>query len=138
MPALVTFDPGTEFFDDCSRKNDSRYFEALNELHFLDPKKFSASLFSLQPQQQLLTPPSSPVPIAYSPFDDVPFEILDQILGFVHSDTNQGIYNALRDISECCLVSRQFYAVAVNWLYRHVPISDPYAFTKVITSILVG
>jgi len=60
-----------------------------------------------------------------------PLKILDQILGLVHEDNSRGIYEVLRDISACCLVSRQFHAVGTNWLYRHVPISDPYAFTMV-------
>jgi hypothetical protein len=102
-------------------------------MQFLDPNKFASAFFSLQPLQQLLPPPSSPKPMATacSPFDEVPFEILDQILRILHDDTSRRVYDALRDISACCLVSRRFHAVGINWLYRHVPISDPYAFTKV-------
>jgi F-box-like len=102
---------------------------------FLDAKKIAAAFFSLQnqqqQQQQLLTPPASPLPVSFSPFDEVPNEILDQIIGLVHDDNDRPIYDVLRTISACSLVSRQFHAVANNWLYRYVPISDPYKFTKV-------
>jgi hypothetical protein len=129
MPACVTFNPGTRLFG--SAKYDTTLFDSSHGMRFLDPKRLTAAFFSLQNQQQLLTPPSSPKPVKWSPFDEVPYEILDQILGLVHGDTSRRIYEVLRDISGCCLVSRQFHAVAINWLYRHVPISDPYAFTKV-------
>ena len=129
MPACVIFDLGTQPFG--AGKCDTSLFESSNGMQFLDPKMFATALFSLQPQLQLPTPPSSPEPVACSPFDQVPYEILDQILGLVHNDTTRRVYDVLRDISACCVVSRQFHAVGINWLYRHVPISDPYAFTKV-------
>ena len=129
MPACVTFDPGRQLFS--AAKYDATLFESSLRMQFFDPKKLTAAFIVLQNQQQLLTPPSSPEPLKRSPFDDVPYEILDQILGLVHDDIGLRIYEVLRDISACCLVSKQFYAVAMNWLYRHVPISDPYAFTKV-------
>lgn len=131
MPACVTFDPGTQLFP--AGTYESCIFDSSNARQFLDPKRLAAALFSLPPQQ-LLTPPSSPEVIASAPFDQVPYEILDQILGLVHDNTARRVYDALRDISACCLVSRQFHAVGINWLYRHVPISDPHAFTKVIPS----
>jgi F-box-like len=104
---------------------------AYSEMQYMDVEKFSSLLYALQTGGQLLTPPSSPIPDCGSPFDYVPNEILDQIIGCLHDDTSRGIYDVLRDISACRLVSRQFNDVATNWLYRHVPISDPYAFTKV-------
>lgn len=136
MPACVAFDPGTQLY------TPKDHFDSVP---FLDPKTFPTSIFSspLSDQHQLLTPPSSPVlqkqqvqhqqqqQQPFSPFDQVPYEILDQIIGLVHGDNTRGIYDVLRDVSACCLVSRQFHSVAINWLYRHVPISDPYAFTKV-------
>jgi hypothetical protein len=142
MPACVTFDPGTQLYTPKDQ---------FDSVSFLDQKPFSTAIFSspLPDQHQLLTPPSSPVlqkqqlpqqqqhhqqqqqQEPFSPFDQVPYEILDQIIGLVHGDNARGIYDVLRDISSCCLVSRQFHSVAINWLYRHVPISDPYAFTKV-------
>jgi hypothetical protein len=145
MPACVTFDPGTQLFDCPSGHFD---YQAPAARPFLDSNPFPIpSVFSSQlpEQQQLLTPPSSPVlqkqqlqqvqqEEPFSPFDQVPYEILDQIIGLVHGDNARGIYDVLRDISACCLVSRQFHSVAINWLYRHVPISDPYAFTKVLLS----
>jgi len=131
MPACPPFDLTTLIFDAVAKRYDNALFDSPTAMGYLDQKQFVASLYSLQPTHQLLTPPASPEPFTYSPFDDVPFEILDQILGLVHDDNSRGIYDVLRDISACCLVSRQFHAVATNWLYRHVPISDPYAFTKV-------
>jgi hypothetical protein len=139
MPACVAFDPGTPLFSPSGQYD----YQAPAAVSFLDPKAFATCLFPspLSEQQQLLTPPSSPVlhkqqlqqpqQARFSPFDQVPYEILDQIVGLVHGDNARGIYDVLRDISACCLVSRQFHSVANNWLYRHVPISDPYAFTKV-------
>jgi hypothetical protein len=103
----------------------------------MSAKRLADAFFSPQiysPNDQLLTPPASPRAIQHSPFDFVPTEILDEIICLIHGDNRQGIYAVLRDISACSLVSRQFHAVAVNWLYRHVPISDPYAFTKVHNS----
>ena len=135
MPACVAFDPGTQLYTPKDQ---------FDSVSFLDQKAFSTSIFSspLPDQHQLLTPPSSPLlqkqqvqqqqqAPAFSPFGQVPYEILDQIIGLIHADNSRGIYDVLRDISACCLVSRQFHSVAINWLYRHVPISDPYAFTKV-------
>jgi hypothetical protein len=124
----MSFDLGTRLFG--AAKYDTTLFDSSQGMRFLDPKKLTAAFFPLQNQQQLLTPPSSPKPVKWSPFDEVPYEILDQILRSVHDDTSLKIYDVLRDISACCLVSRQFHAVAINWLYRYVPISDPYAFTK--------
>jgi len=132
MTACVTFNLGTQLFP--AGTYESCHFDSSNAKQFLYPKRLAAALFSLPTQLQLLTPPSLPELIASSPFDQVPYEILDQILELVHNDTARRVYDALRDISACCLVSRQFHAVGVNWLYRHVPISDPYAFTKVIPS----
>jgi hypothetical protein len=133
MPACAAapFDLAPPIFDIVAKQYDSARFASPNAMHYLDEKQFVATLYSLQPAPQLLTPPASPEPSPCSPFDDVPFEILDQILGHVYDDNTRGIYHVLRDISACCLVSRQFHAVGTNWLYRHVPISDPYAFTKV-------
>lgn len=131
MPACAPFDLASPIFDPVAKRYDDASFDSPNSMRYLDQKQFVATLYSLQPAQQLLTPPASPEPFVCSPFDDVPFEILDQILGHVHDDNTRGIYDVLRDISACCLVSRQFHAVGTNWLYRHVPISDPYAFTKV-------
>ena len=128
MPPCVTFDLGTQLFG--AAKYDSTLFDSSHGMRFLDPKKLTAAFFSLQNQDQLFTP-TSPEPVTPCPFDEVPYEILDQILGLVHNDTCRTIYDVLRDMSACCLVSRQFHAVAINWLYRHVPISDPYAFIKV-------
>lgn len=135
MPACVAFDPGTQLF------TSNGQYDYQNDAAVSFPKTFTNPLFSTQfpEQQQLLTPPSSPIlqkqqvhhQQRFSPFDQVPYEILDQIIGLVHGDNTRGIYAVLRDISACCLVSRQFHSVAINWLYRHVPISDPYAFTKV-------
>jgi len=132
MPAYVTFDSDPQLFATPTYANS--LFESSNDMQFLDPNKFASAFFPLQPLQQLLTPPSSPksMAMACSPFDEVPFEILDHILGLVHDDTSRRVYDVLHDISACCLVSRRFHSVAINWLYRHVPISDPYAFTKVI------
>jgi F-box-like len=128
-PACVAFDPGTPPFFPTPAKYD------FDDSHFMDSKKFAVAMFSAQfhhQNDQLMTPPASPRPIQpSSPFDQVPNEILDHIIGLIHTDTRRDIYAVLKDISACCLVSRQFYAVAVTWLYRHVPISDPYAFTKV-------
>jgi len=132
MPAAcVPFDLAPQIFDSVAKHYDNALFDSATAMQFLDQKKILAALYPFQPEQQLLTPPASPQPSACSPFDDVPFEILDQILGLVHDDNSRGIYDVLRDISACCLVSRQFHTVGTNWLYRHVPISDPYAFTKV-------
>src|SRR5277367_1515349 len=131
MPSCAPFDLAPPIFNAVAKHYDNELFDSANAMQFLDQKDFVAALFSLHPNQQLLTPPASPEPFVCSPFDDVPFEILDQILGLVHDDNSRGIYEILRDISACCLVSRQFHAVGTNWLYRHVPISDPYAFTKV-------
>src|SRR5277367_3865525 len=131
MPACAPFDLAPLIFDAVAKCYDNSPFDSPNAIQYLDQKQFAVTLYSLQPTQQLLTPPASPEPFACSPFDDVPFEMLDQILGLVHDDNTRGIYDVLRDISACCLVSRQFHAVGMNWLYRHVPISDPYAFTKV-------
>ena len=128
MPACIAFDPGAHQLP-TSPKFD------FDNTQFMDPKRFAAALYTAQfhfQNGQLMTPPSSPQPPQPSPFEQVPNEILDQIIGLIHGDTRRGIYAVLRDISACCLVSRQFYAVAVTWLYRHVPISDPYAFTKVL------
>jgi len=139
MPACVAFDPGTQLFCPSGHFD----YQAPAARPFLDSRPFPSVFSSQLPeQQQLLTPPSSPVlqkqqlqqvqqQEPFSPFDQVPYEILDQIIGLVHGDNARGIYDVLRDISACCLVSRQFHSVAINWLYRHVPISDPYAFTKV-------
>jgi F-box-like len=104
---------------------------AYAEMQYMEAEKFSSLFYALQNSEQLLTPPASPAPDCGSPFDYVPYEILDQIIGCLHSDTSRDIYDVLRDVSACRLVSRQFNSVATNWLYRHVPISDPYAFTKV-------
>jgi F-box-like len=132
MPACVAFDPGTHIFNSQSTR---QYHETLyhsSDIDYLDPKSFGASIYPFKFKASLLSHQSlSPDVPSFSPFDSVPYEILDQILESVHGDTTRGIYDVLRDISACCLVSRQFHAVAVNWLYRHVPISDPYAFTKV-------
>lgn len=128
MPACVSFDPVTSFLPTSPRYD-------FDDSALMDAKKLAAALFSPQfynQNDQLMTPPASPRLVRHAPFDYVPNEILDQIIGLLHSDTRRGIYAVLRDISACCLVSRQFYAVAVTWLYRHVPISDPYAFTRVI------
>jgi hypothetical protein len=133
MPAcVIPFDPGTHVSIAPPNYDD---FES----HLVDPQKFAAALYSAQLQvrtqhqnQQLLTPPSSPKPVRRSsPFDQVPYELVDQIVGYIHADDSPGIYWILRALSAICLVSRQFNAVATNYLYRHVPISDPYVFTKV-------
>lgn len=138
MPACVTFDPGMSslFHPPASKCGPDTLLHRSSSVPFLDAKKIAAAFFSLQnqqqqQQQQLLTPPASPLPVAFSPFDDVPNEILDQIIGLVHDDDDRPIYDVLRTISACSLVSRQFHSVANNWLYRYVPISDPYKFTKV-------
>jgi hypothetical protein len=137
MPACVAFDPGTQLFT-AEQYDHTNVYESTTRIPFsLDPKKFAAALYSSQlhaQQHLLLTPPPSPESAQGSPFDQVPNEILDQIIELVHSDAARGVYDVLRDISACCLVSRQFHAVATTWLYRHVPISDPYAFTKVTSS----
>jgi hypothetical protein len=129
MPSWVTFDPGLALI-----LAPIQYHSAPDVgMSRLDLKSIADpfSYIHLQPDQQLLTPPSSPVPDSLSPFDQVPYEILDEIFGMVHADTSRDIYQVLRDLSACCLVSRKFHAVGINWLYRHVPVSDPYAFTKV-------
>ena len=130
MPACISFDPcNTQLF--ASQYDSHTTCHSSSGIPFLGQKQFAA-FYTLQysPQQSMITmaPAESP---AASPFDHVPYEILDQILGSLHSDTTRGIYDVLRDISACCLVSRQFHTIATTWLYRHVPISDPYAFTKV-------
>jgi F-box-like len=135
MPACVAFDPGSAVASPLPHCD----FDApLLAAAKFDPALYSAQ-FKLQTtlqqhqQQVLLTPSldSAAAAAGTSPFDDVPYEILDQILGLVHADNSRGIYSILRDLSACSLVSTRFNDVATNWLYRHVPISDPYAFTKV-------
>ena len=132
MPAFVSFDLGIEhFLHSPGYYTNKGLYHPDSEFQFLEQKDFVTFLCSLQTREELQCPPSPAESVTQSNFDHVPFEILDQILGSIHNDTSRGIYDVLRDISACSLVSRQFYAVAVNWLYRHVPISDPYAFTKV-------
>ena len=95
MPACVlAYDPGTHV-----NMATSPNYNDFNG-HLLDPKKFAAALYSAQlqvrtqhqnqkqhrQQQQLITPPSSPKPCRPSPFDSVPYEILDQIIGLAPSD----------------------------------------------------
>src|SRR5579859_750859 len=132
MPSWLAFDPGTDINTFKSQYDPPLYAPGMP---LLETKAIASDIFSshLQQQQyQLMTPPASPISQPkYSPFDQVPYEILDEIIGLVHDDNTRGIYDVLRDISSCCLVSRQFHTVAINWLYRHVCISDPYAFTKV-------
>jgi hypothetical protein len=131
MPAWASFDPGL-----ISSSTNNGLYSALLGISCVDLKKGTSSYYSsyIQPQLQLLTPPPSPVALSSSPFDEVPYEILDEIFGMIQADTSRDIYDVLRDISACCLVSKKFHTVGINWLYRHVPISDPYAFTKVISS----
>ena len=133
MPACVAFDPGTavapplpHYVFDAPLLASAKFDPALYSAHF--------KLQTIQQNQQLLVSPSSldAATSGTSPFDNVPYEILDQILGIIHADNGRGIYSILRDLSACCLVSTRFHDVATNWLYRHVPISDPYAFTKVL------
>jgi hypothetical protein len=131
MPACLTFDSGTHLFAASAGQYDHAACESTTGMPFLVPKRFVATLHSVLDQHQILTPSASSESPTYSPFDYIPYELLDHILGAVHGDTTRRIYDVLRDVSSCCLVSRQFYTVAINWLYRHVPISDPYAFTKV-------
>src|SRR5271170_5888042 len=100
MPACAPFDLALPIFDSVAKHYDNALFGSATAMHFLDQKKFVGPLYPLQPEQQLLTPPASPVPFACSPFVDFPFEILDQILGLVHDDDTGGIYDVLRDISE--------------------------------------
>ena len=129
MPACVTFDPVAQLFASPAFEHDGNpFYQSPSNMQYLDPKKFTATIYA--PPQSLTLSSNPKTPVA-SPFEKVPYEILDQILGLLHADTSRGIYDALRDISACSLVSRQFHAVAVDWLYRHVPVSDPYAFTKV-------
>ena len=131
MPAFVNYDQ--PIFAPAAKQAlyDPMLEAAYAEMQYMEAEKFSSILYALQSGEQLLTPPASPAPECGSPFDYVPYEILDQIIGSLHNDTSRDIYDILRDISACRLVSRQFNSVATNWLYRHVPISDPYAFTKV-------
>jgi hypothetical protein len=124
------FDPGMSLFHPPA--DPATLLHRSSSVPFLDAKKIAAAFFSLHnQQQQLLTPPASPLPVSFSPFDEVPNEILDQIIGLVHDDNDRPIYDVLWNLSACSLVSRRFHAVANNWLYRYVPISDPYKFTKV-------
>lgn len=136
MPACVTFDAAAHLFAASPGHCDHALCESASGIEFLSPKRLTTAFYLLQDLQQISTPSSPSESPTYSPFDHIPYELLDHILGTLHSDTTCRIYDVLHDISSCCLVSRQFYAVAINWLYRHVPISDPYAFTKVAFSRL--
>jgi len=146
MPgACLSFDlyGSTYSFSPSSEKYDSSILSHLSaeEMEFLRSKNLLLPLYlGLSQQQQLFSAgvlsksplgPASASSCLSSPFDLIPNEILDYILDFVHGDTARPIYDVLRDVSSLCLVSRQFNLVATTWLYRHVPISDPYAFTKV-------
>ena len=144
MPACLTLDQyDSTYFGSSTEKYDSTVLSHLSveDMQFLHSKNLLLPLYlGLSQQQQLLSAgvaskspltPTFPSSCASSPFDLIPNEILDYILELVHADTSRPIYDVLRDISSLCLVSKQFNLVATTWLYRHVPISDPYAFTKV-------
>jgi F-box-like len=134
MPAYTAFDTAAHFFDSAPKQYHDN-FSQTTELDYIPPKPFGHPTFTFTLQYTLSQTESDTESESetesYSPFDSVPYEILDQIIGLVHEDVSRDIYDDLKDISACCLVSKQFHAVAVNRLYRHVPISDPYAFTKV-------
>ncbi|OLL25648.1 F-box protein, partial [Neolecta irregularis DAH-3] len=87
------------------------------------------------------TPPSlpnlqlqtlSPLPTTIQSF---PPEILIKIIETLWQDSRRGIYRVLADIRNCVQVSQHLHAIALPFLYAHIPISSSHVFAEFLQTL---